>query len=176
MPTALQVYDFEGVFERAIAAVFKSNGFVCATPLTITKLQKHRPRFEVVFKTGSSQPKGPSGQRQIDSSNVARDVAWKGEFAVSIVTNTQETDKIVQANYRATCRYLMPTLGFYINGGSLTDDNDNLVSLQNHKINFVTETSTSLVFANQDGYWTTNLGYAIDFSIQSYAIQNLTLS
>ena len=179
MPTAVQVYDFEGVMEQVIAAVFISNGMKCLTPKTATtELQKFRPRFEVVFKVGSAQPKGPQGQRILsaDGTLIQRDVAYKGEFAVEVITNSQETDKTVHTQYRATARYLMPMLPMLVNGTGITDNNQNLVALFNHRINFVTETGTSLMFRNTDGTWSSSIVFAIDFAIQATAIQNLTLN
>ena len=172
---AQPVYDFEGVFEPVIAAVFIAAGITCATPETITKFQQARPRIEIMMRTGGAKPKGSQGQRIIvDTLGNIRDAAYSGELNVSVITNASEADKVTHAQYRAYVRALMMSLPLAINNTSITQPVGNpVVGLTNHRLNFITHTGDTWTIKNSDGYWQTNMTFAIDFSIQSNALQTL---
>lgn len=160
----LNVYNMEPQFEAAIAAALTAGGLKACTPATVKDFQTERPRYEVVFKVGSSQPKGNVGQRWImPQTMIQRDVAWKGEFSVICVTDSEQDSKDSMGYFRAILRYLQPLLPKLANG----------IALPYHNINFVTETGTAPTYQPEDGLWMSSIMYAIDFSINSSALDLL---
>lgn len=163
-PNILDVYDMEPQLEAAIASVLTAGGLKACTPLTVKDFQTERPRYEVVFKVGSSHPKGSTGQRQLmPQTQIQRDVAWRGEFSVICVTDSEQDSKQSMGYFRAKLRYLQPLLPILSNG----------VLLPYHNIQFVTETGTTPTYSPEDGLWLSSIMYAIDFSINNSALKLL---
>ena len=172
---AQTVYDFEGIFEPIVAAVFTSGGVACATPGTITKFQTVRPRIELMMRCGGAVPRGTSGQRVIvDTLGNIRDAAYRGELNVTVITNAMESDKVVHTQLRAYVRALMMELPIAINNTTIAIPNASpVIGLTNHRLNFIQHTGDTWTIKNADGYWQTGMTFSIEFAIQSNALQTL---
>jgi hypothetical protein len=173
---AKPVYDFEGVFQPAIAAVFVLYGLTCATPSTITQFQSVRPRIELMMRYAGAIPKGQGGQRVIiDTLGNVRDAAHRGELNITVLTDAGEADKVVHSQTRALVRAVAMSLPLLVNNTEIAQPNNaqSVAGLVNHKLNFIQHTGDTWQLKNADGYWQTGMTFAIEFSIQSTALQQL---
>lgn len=159
------VYDFENAFNTAISTVLsdaETGGVTVRIPSDKRNFQQVRPRVEVAFKAGSANPKGSGGQR-ILVGGIARDVAYKGSFAIIAIASSQEQSQQVIAQYLCKMRYLMPLFPSLCNGKLLL----------NHNINFITETGTVPTYKPEEGIWESGITFDIDFSINVSALKFL---
>lgn len=160
----LDVYDMEPQLEGAIAGALTDAGLKACTPLTVKDFQTERPRYEVVFKVGTAHPKGPQGQRQLmPQTQTQRDVAWRGDFSVICVTDSEQASHAAMGAFRAKLRYYMPMLPKLANGKYL----------KFHNINFITETGTNPSYMPEDGIWLSSIMYSVDFSINNVGLKLL---
>jgi hypothetical protein len=162
-PAQIQaVYDFENIMATATESVLVANGLIAATQATITKLQKPRPRVEVLFRTGSEEI--PRRIVTIPEAGKNLNGAYKGQLSLAIVTDASEAAKTVHSQYLTKCRWVMADLANELNL---------LATFDKHAIHFVRETGTSMSHKNEDGYWVTTMTFDVDFSIERDALVNL---
>ena len=165
MPTQqnlLAVFDFETIIAGAFADILNGLGIAAATPETVNKLQKPRPRIECIFKVSA-------GRKQFTTENGnVRETAWGGALRLQIITDASEDNKKMHRLLLATLRYLNPLLPALLNR----------TALPNHVINNVRtpplDAGTSLTIQTAEGYWATLVDWEMDFSINANAWALLT--
>lgn len=154
--TAQQLFDFESIFESAIAAALNDAGFPAVrTTATAKQFQEVRPRLELLFKVENE--KTPV-QLAPDSAGQLRATLYSGSVLLALITAANPTGKLTHAAYRAQLR---AALGLNLLP-SVNNINGRLV---NHRLNFIRQTATEYEFDPDAGYEKTAHNYAVDFSI-----------
>jgi Ser/Thr protein kinase RdoA (MazF antagonist) len=174
-----QVYQFETVFETAIAQVLASQLFTVYTPSNDEFLteeftaahpdlvpylpngqefQKHRPRIEAVFVLGAGKghlhiinPK----RKPVSGSMPETSYNARIEFAAVTESKAQ-----IHRAYLAKLRRNMDTIREALNETS---------HLQYHSIQQLRPSGSSSTYQTEDGYYETGLVYELDFCIRQDA-------
>lgn len=151
------VYDFENNLAEVFAAALTSLGVTAITWKSPAKVQSVRPRAEVWFVPGGAT----MPPRIALTPNFGQAIsAYRGELSLECVTGVSTPEKDAHAQFRSQIRAAMEL--------------DRIRSAINdvpskYCVQYLWATGTSITTRYQNGYETSTLTYAVDFSIQQDA-------
>ena len=157
------VYDFETVIATAVAAFLVAAGITASTQADDPVFQQKRPRTSILFKTGSATI--PLQQAGPNQKNIG---AYKGQLELTNLTGTEAAaGKLTHAAYKSTVRRIMET-------GPFLAAINNATLLPYHKIQLIYPAGSTQTFKPEEGFEMSALSYAVDFSLNANAWDNLS--
>ncbi len=156
------IYDFEGIVEGAISAVFIDGGVTALTSISDPELQKERPRVEVVYSHGAGMNRfvmvTSDGSPAIadDPYPFRRESAWRGSLKIDVIT---EANPVAHRAFRSKVRSMMANIWTAVNE----------THLPNHKLQFASDGGTTPTYDSTKGFYVSSLLYNTDLSVQADA-------
>ena len=172
------LYDFEGVMEKALAALFTANDVKAFTSQWIAKTgdkaadaaneaagfslldwQLDTPRVEIFFTPGAGA--GQFTNKVIGGVEMPVETSWSGQYRLDLKTTA---DIRKHAAFRTLGRYLLHTQLLSVNGNALA---------LHHIATFPKDAGTTPMMKGENGFFQTTFLYDIEFSIQDDAWDTL---
>ena len=158
----INVYDLENLVPAAFWRMLTAKGINAATFAMPPKMEKPRPRCELVFHSGGAETPerlvfiGSPAQRYI--------AAYEGELVVTSITDESLPGKAVHSEYRASLRQLLeldPCLAA-VNSDSTP-----------YSFKWIGPSVTSATVKAESGYEMSTMSYRLKFAVKPSAFAQL---
>lgn len=138
------LYDFEGIVERAAAEVLTSAGIVAYTP-AIPMAKRALPRVEVMFSVGSEQ-----GHMVLLTDGTQRADRWRGSLVAQCVARTEAEVRSLRAKLRDVTAAWRGALN---------------AAMENHNFDEILDAGSSPLVSVDGGYLASTLRFSVVLSV-----------
>lgn len=151
------IYDIEGALDRACKPVFDAAGLTVITTQVDPKLQRTRPRVEMVIRRGAGLGRWLFVDIGDGQGGVQRQQAWRIGLQFSVIT---DADIAAHTAYKSNVLALLWELPTRINGVSL---------LYHCLMPWESDDGATTLMKSAEGYYRSDLNFSSSIAIQADA-------